>query len=448
MTPINTRALQAAGIALVLAVYTTGAFAESHWPAWRGPTADGVAPGGNPPITWSETENIKWKTPLTGTGQSTPVIWGDRIFILTAESTDENADPTRKPDSSEQPRGQGRRLTRGKPDVDYNFNVSCLSLSTGELLWEKTAATATPHEGHHQAGSYAAYSAVTDGEFVWAGFGSRGIYCYSMDGEFQWGNPLLPMTIKSNFGEGSSPVLAGNAVIVVQDHEGPSRISAFEKKTGKLLWEREREERTSWTTPVVAKVAGKLQVIVSAARRIRAYDAETGDIVWKCGGMTRNVIPSPVLGADTVYCASGFFGSSVKAIALGRTGDLTDTDAVSWSLGEASPYVPTPLLLGEHLYLIEDIKPYLSCVDAKTGELLYTRKRLPGLRQIYASPTGAGEHIYIIDRAGTAVVIAPSEDFRILATNSLEDGFDASPVVVGSDLLLKGNQYLYCISNS
>ena len=433
-------------IALIaLAMWAPDAVAQGHWPCWRGPDGTGAAPG-NPPITWSEAENVKWKVPLPGTGQSTPVVWGDQIFVLAAVSADEAQQPTLRPDSKEQPRGLGRRMTLEKPDVDFHFKVVCLERGMGAVRWERVAVTARPHEGHHQAGSYASYSAVTDGELVWAGFGSRGLYCFDMAGNPKWRAALDPMTIKSNFGEGSSPALVGEAIVVVQDHEGPSKIRAFNKVTGELLWMRDRDEMTSWSTPVGAMVDGAWQVIASAGSRIRGYDAKTGDEVWACGGMTKNVIPTPVVGFGNVYCASGFFGFAMKAIALGNTGELTDTPAVRWSLDAGTPYVPTPLLYDDRLYFVEDIKPYFTCVDANTGEVIYGRERLPGSRQIYASPVGAGGRIYVMDRSGKTVVLAHGDTFEVLARNSLEDGFDASPVIVGNELLLKGNNYLYCIA--
>ncbi|MBX3179658.1 MAG: PQQ-binding-like beta-propeller repeat protein [Candidatus Hydrogenedentes bacterium] len=418
--------------------------AEPHWPSWRGPDGTGVAPG-NPPVTWSESENILWKVPLAGTGQSTPVVWGDRIYLLEAASAEESAQPTVRPDASDQPRGQGRRLTLEKPEAAFNFNVVCIDRATGATVWTRTVATATPHEGHHRAGSFAAYSAVTDGEMVWAGFGSRGVYGLDRTGNVVWGQPQDPMTMKSNFGEGSSVALVGDCIVAVQDHEGPSKIRAYDKRTGELRWERDRDETTSWSTPVGVEVDGAWQVVTNAGNRIRAYDAVTGELVWACGGMTQNVIPTPVVGHGRVYCASGFFGSAMRAIALGHSGDLTDSPAVAWRLDEATPYVPTPLLYGDRLYLVEDIKPYLSCVDAHTGRLIYTGQRLEGLRQTYASPAGAAGRIYVPDRSGKTAVVAHGDAFELLAVNSLEDGFDASPVIVGDTILLKGNRFLYCI---
>jgi len=435
-------------VALLVATGTLPATATENWPTWRGSDSTGAALTTAPPTSWSETENVAWKVKLTGGGQSTPVVWGNKIIILQASSADERAEPTRRPDSAEQLRGTGRSSVVGKTQRPINFNVTCLDRHTGNLLWERTATTAIPHEGHHQAGSFAPYSAVTDGELVFASFGSRGLYCFDLAGNPQWQQDLHPMTIKYGFGEGSSPALAGDVVVVVQDHEGPSKISAFNKHTGKVLWEVDRDEGTSWSTPVTVEVNGRYQVIVNGTNRIRSYDSVTGKVIWECGGMTRNVIPTPVIGFGRVYCSSGFHGSIMKAIDLGHAGDLTDTDAVAWSYDQGTPYVSSALLAGDRIYQLEDIKPIFSCVDAKSGAILYSGERLRGLKQVYASPVASATHVYVLDRNGNTAVIERGDTLKVVALNKLDDGFDASPVIVGNALYLKGNNYFYCIAAS
>ncbi len=434
-------------VALYFALHALAApsvAAAATWPSWRGPDGTGYTQG-NPPITWSETQNVKWKVPLPGTGQSTPVVWGDRIFILTASSSDERSFATRRPDSTEQPRGIDPP-PQPHPNVNIDFNVVCLDRTTGAVRWTRTAQSVIPHKGHHPAGSFAPQSAVTDGELVWASFGSRGLHCYDIDGNPKWSRDLDPMKIKFNFGEGSSPVVAGNSIVVVQDHEEGSKVRAFDKITGEPRWGKERDEGSAWSTPVAVEVNGAWQIVTTATNRIRAYDEMTGDIVWECEGLTNNTIPSPLIGNGLVYCSSNFKQFALKAIAVDRTGNLDGTDGIAWSLDKATPYISTPLLYGERLYFLEDIKPLLTCVNAKTGEIVYTGERVSGLRQIFASPVGAGGHLYIADRGGKTAVIAHGDRFEVLAVNELQDGFDASPVVVGDELLLKGNNFLYCIA--
>lgn len=405
-------------LALALFGVTT---AQANWPSWRGPEGTGANPAGSPPTTWSETQNVKWKVPLPGTGQSTPIIWDDKIFLLSASDA-----------------GGG----------EWSFDVVCFNRADGTILWQQTAAKEVPQEGHHPTGSFAAYSAVTDGKFVWASFGSRGLHCYDVDGKHQWSKPLDKMTIKRGFGEGSSPLLVGGSIVILQDHEGSSRIASYNKVTGDLMWEKPRDEKTTWSSPMAVKVGDKIQIITNASNKIRSYDLATGDLVWECGGMTANVIPTPAFGNGMVYCTSGFKGSALAAIKLGNTGDLTGTDAVAWIYSGGTPYVSSPLLYGDRLFFLNTNMAKLTSIDAKTGETKFEQASLEGLGIVYASPIGAGGHIYITDRDGKTAVIEESDSFKPVAVNTLEDGFDATPVAVGNELFLRGNKYLYCIAAS
>lgn len=433
------------GACLAFSGLAAGLDVADNWPTWRGPTPNGVALKGNPPTEWSETKNIKWKVDLPGVGSSTPIVWGDKLFIQTAVPT--RAEP--KPDPSAAP--PERRRRRGPPSgptptVPWKFNVVCMDRNTGEIIWEKTAREEIPHEGHHPTGTHASYSPVTDGEKLWVSFGSRGLHCYDLDGNHIWSTDLIQMRTRNRFGEGSSPALAGDAIVVVQDHEGDSKILAFNKDTGEKLWEQNRQESTAWATPLAVEVDGKVQVITCATRLIRSYDAETGDLIWECGGLTLNAIPTPVLGFGNVYCTSGFRGFALKAIELGHTGDLTDTDAIKWELDKGTPYVSSPLLYEDKIYVYAGRRAILSCYNAVTGEPYFVDQKLGNLGIMYASPVGAGGHIYNVDRQGNFLVIKLAEEYEVVATNKLDDTFDASPVVIGDVIYLKGLKSLYCIA--
>lgn len=398
-----------------------GSTGGSYWPTWRGPDSTGAARSGNPPITWSENENIKWKVEMPGESLSSPVIWENKIFFLTALKVD-------------------------GADI-HKFDIVCLNRSNGKILWQKTATQDAPHEGHHESSSFASYSPVTDGKYVWASFGSRGLYCYNMDGNLKWSKPLIKMSKRRAFGEGSSAALAGDAVIVVCDHEGDSVIFAFNKETGDLLWRKDRDEGTNWATPVAAEVDGKMQVVTCASNAIRSYDVNNGEIIWQSSGMTESVIPTPVVGHGMIFCMSGFRGSALHAIELGNTGDLNNTDAVAWKMSEGTAYVPSAVLLGDKLFFCASDRNtgIVSCYDAKTGKALYSKQRLDGINMIYASFVGVGDKVYVAGRNGTIAVLKNSDTFEILATNKLEDGFDATPAIVGDELYLKGRKNFYCI---
>jgi len=237
-------------------------------------------------------------------------------------------------------------------------------------------------------------------------------------------------------------------VIVVRDQEGDSFIFALDKQTGDVIWKKARDERTSWATPLPVEVDGKIQVITSATNLVRSYDLETGDVIWQCSGQTRNVIPSPVAGFGMVYCTSGFRGSALQAIELGRTGDLSDTDAVKWKVNEDTPYVPSPLLYGDKLYVCRSNDAVISCYNARTGDAYFLKQALEQIKGVYSSPAAAAGRIYFVGRNGVTYVLKPSEKLEVLAVNTLDDRIDCSPAFVGNEMYLKGKSNLYCIASS
>lgn len=431
-----------------------GAAADQYWPQWRGPFGTGAAPSANPPTTWSETSNVRWKTKIPGTGSATPIVWDNYVFVQTAIATGKKVEtpgPAPDPAAASQPpprRGRGGMMGGEKPTEVYQFALLCLDRQTGKVLWQKIAREEVPHEGFRpNEGSFASQSPVTDGKHVYAYFGSRGLYCYDMTGKLEWSKDFGQMRISMGFGEGSSPTLYGDALVVIWDHEGDSFITALDKNTGKELWKMPRDEKTTWATPLVVEVDGKPQVITDATRKIRSYDLATGKLIWECGGLTRNVIPSPVAANETLYAMSGFQGNALLAIRLrGRTGDLTGTDAIVWSHNKNTSYAPSPLLYGDKLYFFGNNNGILSCLDAKSGQALIDAERIEAIPNVYASPVGAGGRVYLAGRNGAVVVLKQSDKLEVLATNQLDEKFDASPAVVGREIFLRGHDYLYCIA--
>ena len=448
--------------------------AESEWPQWRGPLANGVAPKATPPLAWSETQNVKWKVQIPGSGTGTPLIWRQQIFIQTAVPTGKKVEPPPVPTpksaavirpqifgqlpppppagGTPPPRGpRGGRPGGGggraeAPSEFYRFNLLALDRATGKVQWEKTLNEVVPHEGHHRDHGYASHSPITDGQHIWSWFGSRGLHCLDMKGAVLWSKDLGKMKTRAGFGEGNSPALQGNTLVVNWDHEGTDFIAAFDKSTGRELWRQPREEDTTWTTPLIVNYKDQYQVIVAATRRVRSYDLSTGKPLWECGGMTANVIPTPVSDFELVYAISGFRGASLLALKLDGTGDLTDTASVVWKHTKATPYVPSPILYGERLYFLSGNNAILSALNAKTGQSLITEERLEGVSGVYASPVGAAGRVYFVGRNGTTVVIKDSDTLEILATNTLDEKFDASPALAGKDLLLRGQRFLYCLA--
>ena len=441
---------------------------EKNWPQWRGPHANGVAPHGNPPLEWAEDKNVKWKVEIPGKGSSTPIVWGNRIFVTTAIPTGPEIAPkvaeSSGPRASRGPRPGGKGPAAGRPGGDRRrrrgprgiqptrvnkFVLYALDRDSGKILWERTLKEELPHEGTHTTGTWASNSPITDGTHVYAFFGSRGLYCLDMDGKVVWEKEMGDMDIRMDFGEGSSPTLYGDKIILSWDHQGPSFMVAFDKTTGKELWRTERDEITSWATPLVVEHGSGQQVVTSATNRVRSYDLATGKLIWETDGMTMNPIPSPVAADGMVYITSGFRGSKLLAIRLdGATGDITGTDSIVWSLDRDTPYVSSPLLYNDTIYLLKSNSGILSVFNARTGEEFYSQQRVEGISNVYSSPVGAGNRVYITSREGTTVVIEHGKEYKVLATNTLDDGFDSSMAVVENEIYLRGRKNLYRISEN
>lgn len=502
--------------------------ADQNWAQWRGPEMNGVAPHATPPTKWDSETNVKWKTEIPGRGSASPIVWGDRVFILTAIDTgvgppdqaaddDDDADnnnaagdnkaatggrgpapasdpniqqtaaeepSTEKPadelpaegererrfgDRGERgergPRGEGERRfgDRGPggpgdgrgfggfgrrnsgPRNIYKFDVICLDRNTGDILWQKTAREAAPHEGMHDTNSYASGSPTTDGKFLYVSFGSHGVYCYDLDGKKIWERDLGDMETRMGFGEGASPFLYGDTLLVPWDHEKDSKLFALDAATGRTKWEVPRDEPTTWVTPLVLEAAGRTQVIMNGTNRSRSYDIKNGELIWECGGQVSNPIATAVVHDGLVYCMTGHRGSAVVAIPLDATGDITDTDKIAWKTNQGAPYVPSPILYGDKLYFTKANNGVLSCLEAATGKPLINQKRIPAVENIYASPVGADGRIYITGRDGTTVVIPNTGEFDILATNTVGEPVDASPALVGKQIFIRGDKHLFCI---
>ncbi len=413
-----------------------------QWGQWRGPGANGVAEYGDPPVEWSESHNIRWKVPIPGQGLSTPLVWDAVVYLQTAISSGSAA----KGEGTVEPKSRERGRRRSVPSEVHKFVVLALDGNSGKTLWQKTLHEAVPHEGSHRDGSLAPASPITDGKHVYAFFGSRGLYCLTMKGEVVWEKDLGEMKTRNGFGEGSSPALFGKTLVVNWDHEGDSFIVALDKETGTELWRRDRKEVTSWSTPLIVNDGGKPQVIVSATSRVRGYDLATGKTIWECGGLGLNCTPTPVVSSGLAFVMSGYRNPALLAIRYkGANGDLTDSDAVAWSTTKGTSYVPSPLLYDDTLYYLQRSTGVLSCVDSKTGRPHYVRQRLDKLGGVYASPVGAAGRVYIAGRNGTTYVLKHGTSFQVLAVNKLEESFTASPAIVGKDLYLRGEKFLYCI---
>ena len=430
-------------VAFGFTVATAGALGQAvnplaQWGQWRGPLATGAAPKADPPVEWSETKNIRWKTKLPGLGHSSPVVWGSLVFVTTAEMTG-----AKKPFTGVTPDGAHNNMN---PLFDHQFAVMAIDRQTGAVVWRRTVATLQPHESTHESATWASNSPVTDGEHVLSFFGSNGLYCLDTGGRLLWSRDLGDMQVKHGHGEGASPLLHGETVVVNWDHEGASVIVALAKRTGEELWRQPRDEVTSWATPIVVTHDGQPQVVVSGTRRVRGYDLKTGAVIWEAGGLPGNIVASPVGADGMVFAAGSYEKQTLLAIRLaGAKGELAGTQQIAWQKNRSTPYVPSPLLYDGWLYYLRHYQGVLSRVNAKTGDEPSGPFRLGSVFNIYSSPVAAAGRIYVTDRNGKTLVMSNDAEPKALTLNKLDDRFSASAALVGDAIFLRGEKFLYCI---
>lgn len=409
------------------------------WPHWRGPSHTGVA-SGSVPLTWSDSSNVRWKIEMPGRAHSTPVAWGDRLFLTNAIPTGKKADA---------PAASGARAGGGVgAGEEHRFEVLAVDRASGKILWRQTATVASPHEGyHHLYGSFASNAPATDGERVYAFFGSRGLYVYDLNGKPLWQKDFgLKMAMRLAFGEGSGTVVHNGRVYLQFDHQQEGFIVALNAADGKELWRAPRRENSSWSTPLVVEHNGAHQLVVTADTKVKAYDVTSGKVIWEVAGLGANPIPQPVQFRDTVLVMSGYRNPRLMAVRLGRTGDLTGTDAIVWEATRGTSYTASPALHDGRLYVISD-NGMLSVFDAATGRPHYLHARLPKPYTFKASPLVASGRVYLATEEGDVVVVKAGDAFEVLASNTLSDqSFIASPISLGNDLFLRSRTHLFRIA--
>ncbi|WP_425398581.1 PQQ-binding-like beta-propeller repeat protein [Aeoliella sp.] len=420
--PIRRIPLGLAILSFVLAAPAT----HANWGHWRGEGGNGVSTKATPPTEWSDTQNVKWKVPIPGRGSGSPVVWGNRIYVTTAVAPN------------------GATDTNGQSRQELEYVLMCIDRETGDTVWQQSAATGRPYGGTHNTNSFASASPCTDGQHVYAHFGSQGLFCYTMDGQPVWERDFGDMRTRNGFGEGSSPTIEGEKILVPWDHEGESFLYALNKLTGDNLWRTPRDEPTCWATPLVIEHNGAKQVVMNGQTCARAYDLESGKELWRCGGQTQRPVASAVASDGRVFVGSGHRGSFLAAFDPGGSGDIRGTDSVVWSVSRDTPDIASPLLSDGRLYYYKGKSGLLTCVDAATGKPHYSTQRT-GLRNIYASPVAAGGYLFLTDRDGTTVVIKDSDQFEIVAENSVGETVDATPAPVDNQLIIRGERNLFCI---
>ena len=421
------------------------AHSVSHWNQWRGPLGTGVAPDAQPPVEWSNDKNIRWKTPLPGRGHSSPVLGADHVFVTAAIPVGPKLPP----------RMSGRPGEHDNLPIDskYQFVVMAVDRHQGTILWQRVVREAVPLEAGHTTGSLATASPVTDGKFVYAYFGAQGVYCLDLQGNLVWERDFGPMHTKHGHGHGASPALYGDSLVVNWDHEDGSFLVVLDKHTGKNLWRLDRQEDTSWSSPIVivrqdSQGVDRPQIVVCGTNRVYGYDLKSGEVLWQCAGMSSNVVATPVYGNDMLYVGSSYEKKILMAINLqGAQGDLTDTKHMVWTRIRGTPYVPSMLLYDDALYFLRHYQNIMTRVDGPSGKDQPGVLRLGELGNIYSSPVAANGHVYVTDLDGTTMVLSHETTPKLVAVNRLNESISASAAIDGDEIFLRGDNHLFCIGS-
>ena len=416
-----------------------------NWPQWRGPDGQGISPERDLPTQWSPTRNILWKTPIPGHGYSSPIVWGKRVFLTAA---------------IEGPVVPGAKAVRhldkdGKgfahPDAvgaDHlqTFVVLCLDSETGKILWERIAFKGTPHDDHHRLNTYATPTPVTDGRYVYAYFGAEGLYCYDFQGNRIWKTSLGPIATMG-MGVASSPVLYEELLIIVADQDNGvnSFLAAVDKKTGREVWRVSRTALESWSSPILVRTPQRAELVVSARELVISYDPATGKELWRCSGPGHHPTATPVARHGLVVITAGRGEKRVFAVRLGGSGDLTGTPYVAWRYDRGTAHVASPILYGDHLYLITD-GGMMTWLDAKTGHVRYRGARLPVPTKFSASIVAFDGKILLSSEDGDNFLLEAGPRHKILHTNPIGEPIFSSPAIAGGKILIRSEKTLFCIS--
>ena len=419
---------------------------ETNWPQFRGPNAAGISTNANLPDKWSATTNVAWKTDLSGRSWSSPIVWGDRVFLTAVVNSGESEAPKK-----------GLYFGGERPEpskAGHEWKVLCLNLTTGKVQWEKTVRHGAPQTPIHLKSSYGAETPVTDGERVYALFGNVGVFAFTLEGEEVWSKRLEPRKTRFGWGTAASPVLHHGRLFIVNDNDEQAELFALDAKTGKELWRVARDEKSNWATPFIWENGQRTELITSGSRTVRSYHLD-GKLLWSFKGMSGIAIPTPFAGDGLLFVSSGYVGDKLRplyAIRPGASGDITlkagetSNDFIAWSNPVGGPYNPSPLFYEGRLYVLYD-RGLVSCYEAKTGRLLYDRERLPNGFAFTSSPWAAGGRIFCLNEDGVCFVLRAGDQFELLHTNKLadDDMCMATPALAGDRLLIRTSARLYCL---
>jgi outer membrane protein assembly factor BamB len=446
------------------------------WPQFRGPHGVGISNEANLPTEWSADKNVAWKVKVPGYGWSSPIVWGDRVFLTTAVSDKQQppvagmggpfakgggfgngpkADFPPKSGKGFPPKGMGGfpgGFGGKPPDAVYRWELHCLDAKTGKTVWKRVAAEQKPKTPINPTNTYASETPVTDGERVYAYFGMTGVYCYALNGDLVWKKDLGSYPTFFGHGSGASPALDNNRLFIQCDNEQKSFLVALDKRSGDELWRVTRDERSTWSTPLVWNTKDR-SVVVCLGQKVRGYDPANGKLLWEMGGLEGQHIASPIADSQYLYVGAGGIMSRRKplvAIRASAADDITlrtgqtANDHVAWAIDKAGPGMSTPLLHDGYLYVLDQNQELLNCYDAKTGKSVY-RERLASARGFTSSPWAYDGKVFCLDQQGRTFVVQAGSDFRVLGENDIQERCWSSPAIANGALFIRGVEHLYCI---
>lgn len=436
-------------VCLTLASIGVVAETDSNWPQFRGPGARGISEGTALPVQWTVEENVAWKTDIPGRGWSSPIVWGNQIFLTTVVNTGESEEPKKGLYMG------GNRLEA--PESVHQWQVYCLDLESGAVLWQKQVHEGQPPAPIHVKNSYASETPVTDGERVYAYFGNLGVWCFDLAGNQVWTKAMEPRKMAFGWGTAASPVLYGERLYIVNDNMEDSCLLALDKRTGEELFRIPRDEKSNWSTPYVWENELRTEIITPGSGLVRSYDLD-GNLLWSFKGMSTITIATPYAAHGLLYVSSGYVGDKRRplyAIKPGASGDIslepgqTSNTWISWSHPQAAPYNPTTLVYGDYLYVLYD-RGEIACFNAKDGSVVYERTRIPDGGAYSASPWAYGDNLFCLNEDGVTFVVKAGSVFEVAGSNPLveDDMGMATPAIVGDRLVLRTAARVYCIRNA
>jgi hypothetical protein len=435
---------------IVVWIVACASVSGQNWPSFRGPGAAGVADGSPTAVKWDPVtgENVLWKTPVGGVSVSSPIVWGDRVFVSTAVSSDPNAGIKT---------GLYGDVEPAKDVSKHSWRLIALDKRTGKVLWDRVAHEGVPKTKRHPKSSQASATPVTDGRHVIVSFGSEGLYAYDVDGSLLWTRDLGVLNAgwfydpDYEWGVGSSPIIWKNLVIVQCDIQKNSFIGAFDVATGQPVWRTVREEIPSWSTPAIFEHDGHTELITQATTFTRGYDPTNGKELWRLSGNSEITIPTPIVGPGFVVVTNGYRGvQPIYAIKPGATGDITlkgdqtQSSSIAWSTNRGGPYIPTPVIYGDLLYVLQ-INGVLAAYNVRTGQRVYQERLGPG-GSFAASPVAADGKIYLSSEDGDIFVVKAGPAYELLSTNHMGQVLMATPAISDGTIIIRGLRDVFAIA--